>query len=97
MSVLSIRDLKVGFDTALQNEPIISNVKDFLSMVPMVLAIWPALFSGIHLLSTTPIAAVQRLGSDGAWHDVPVVAESERRYRLDVRLEIAVPGIFRLV
>lgn len=43
---------QVGFDTTLQNEPIISNVKDFLSMVPMVLAIWPALFSGIHLLST---------------------------------------------
>lgn len=43
---------KVGFDTTLQHEPIISNVKDFLSMVPMVLAIWPALFTGIHLLAT---------------------------------------------
>lgn len=43
---------KVGFDTELGNEPIISNVKDFLSTVPMVLAIWPALFSGFHLLST---------------------------------------------
>ncbi|GAM08879.1 hypothetical protein OR1_01153 [Geobacter sp. OR-1] len=43
---------KVGFDTTLQNEPIISNVKDFLGMVPMVLAIWPALFTGVHLLST---------------------------------------------
>lgn len=51
----------------------------------------------IHLLSTTPIAAVQRLGSSGAWHDVPVVAEGESRYRLDIRLEIAVPGIFRIV
>jgi len=43
---------EVGFDTTLGNEPIISNVKDFLSTVPMVLAIWPALFSGFHLLST---------------------------------------------
>ena len=42
---------KVGFDTTLNNEPIISNVKEFLGMVPMVLSIWPALFSGIHLLS----------------------------------------------
>lgn len=42
---------QVGFDTTLQKEPIISNVKDFLGMVPMVLAIWPALFTGIHLLS----------------------------------------------
>lgn len=43
---------KVGFDNHIQNEPIISNVKDFLGFVPMVLAIWPALFSGIHLLAT---------------------------------------------
>ncbi len=43
---------QVGFDTALQTEPIINNVKEFLGMVPMVLAIWPALFAGIHLLST---------------------------------------------
>jgi formate dehydrogenase iron-sulfur subunit len=42
---------KIGFDTSLSNDPIISNVKDFLGMVPMVLSIWPALFSGIHLLS----------------------------------------------
>ena len=42
---------KVGFDTTMANEPIISNVKEFLGMVPMVLTIWPALFSGIHLLS----------------------------------------------
>ena len=41
---------KLGFDTTLSNDPIISNVKDFLGMVPMVLSIWPALFSGIHLL-----------------------------------------------
>jgi hypothetical protein len=43
---------KVGYDTALGNEPIISNVKDFLGFVPMVLAIWPALFTGVHLLAT---------------------------------------------
>jgi len=42
---------QVGFDTTLQKEPILSNVKDFLSTVPMVLAIWPALFSGFHLLA----------------------------------------------
>ena len=42
---------KIGFDTSLSNDPIISNVKEFLGMVPMVLSIWPALFSGIHLLS----------------------------------------------
>jgi len=42
----------VGFDTTLQKEPIINNVKDFLATVPMVLAIWPALFTGFHLLST---------------------------------------------
>lgn len=43
---------QVGFDTSLQQEPIINNVKDFLGTVPMVLAIWPALFTGFHLLST---------------------------------------------
>jgi Fe-S-cluster-containing dehydrogenase component len=43
---------KIGFDGHIQNEPIISNVKDFLGFVPMVLAIWPALFTGIHLLAT---------------------------------------------
>jgi Fe-S-cluster-containing dehydrogenase component len=43
---------QAGFDTTLGNDPIISNVKEFLGTVPMVLAIWPALFTGIHLLST---------------------------------------------
>jgi formate dehydrogenase iron-sulfur subunit len=43
---------QIGLDTTLGNEPIISNVKEFLGMVPMVLTIWPALFSGIHLLAT---------------------------------------------
>ncbi len=43
---------QVGFDTTMANEPIISNVKDFLGIVPMVLTIWPALFTGFHLLAT---------------------------------------------
>jgi len=43
---------QVGYDTTLGNEPIISNVKEFLGTVPMVLAIWPALFTGFHLLSS---------------------------------------------
>ncbi len=42
---------QVGYDTHLGKEPIISYVKDFLGMVPMVLTIWPALFTGFHLLS----------------------------------------------
>lgn len=66
----------------------------------LLLAIFNANFDpleGIPLCSPTPIAAAQRLGSDGAWHDITVVSEGEGRYRLDARLEIAVPGIFRLV
>lgn len=43
---------QVGFDTHLGNEPILSYVKDFLTIVPMVLTIWPALFAGFHLLAT---------------------------------------------
>ena len=42
---------QVGFDATMGNEPIISNVKEFLGTVPMVLAIWPALFTGFHLLA----------------------------------------------
>jgi formate dehydrogenase iron-sulfur subunit len=42
----------VGFDTTMGRDPIISNVKEFLTTVPMVLAIWPALFTGFHLLSS---------------------------------------------
>ena len=42
---------QAGFDTTLGNEPIISSVKEFLGIVPMVLTIWPALFTGFHLLS----------------------------------------------
>jgi len=52
---------------------------------------------GVRLRSTAPIAAVKRLESDGAWHDLPFAAEGDGRYRLDVRLEIAVPGIFKLL
>lgn len=51
MYLSSVPFNQVGFDTTLQKEPIINNVKSFLGMVPMVLAIWPALFTGIHLLS----------------------------------------------
>lgn len=43
---------QLGFDTSLSGDPIINNVKDFLGTVPMVLAIWPALFAGFHLLAT---------------------------------------------
>lgn len=43
---------EVGFDTHLGNQPIVSYVKDFLTIVPMVLTIWPALFAGFHLLAT---------------------------------------------
>jgi formate dehydrogenase iron-sulfur subunit len=42
---------QVGFDTGLGTQPIISYVKEFLTMVPMVLTIWPALFAGFHLLA----------------------------------------------
>ncbi|MFP3982875.1 MAG: 4Fe-4S dicluster domain-containing protein [Desulfurivibrionaceae bacterium] len=43
---------QVGFDTRLGNAPILANVQSFLGIVPMVLAIWPALFAGFHLLAT---------------------------------------------
>jgi formate dehydrogenase iron-sulfur subunit len=42
---------QVGFDTKLGTHPIISYVKDFLAIVPMVLCIWPALFTGFYLLA----------------------------------------------
>jgi Fe-S-cluster-containing dehydrogenase component len=42
---------QAGFDTTVPKEPILNYVKDFLSIVPMVLAIWPALFAGFHLLA----------------------------------------------
>jgi formate dehydrogenase iron-sulfur subunit len=43
---------KVGFDTSISDVPIIDHVKNFLGIVPMVLTIWPALFTGFHLLAT---------------------------------------------
>ena len=43
---------KVGFDTSISHVPIIDHVKNFLGIVPMVLTIWPALFTGFHLLAT---------------------------------------------
>ena len=43
---------QVGFNTTLQKSPILDNTKSFLSIVPMVLGIWPALFLGFHLLAT---------------------------------------------
>ena len=43
---------QVGFDTHLGDQPILSYVKEFLTIVPMVLTIWPALFAGFHLLAT---------------------------------------------
>jgi len=43
---------QVGFNTDLQQHPILDNTKSFLGFVPMVLGIWPALFMGFHLLAT---------------------------------------------
>ncbi|OQX20678.1 MAG: hypothetical protein BWK76_00505 [Desulfobulbaceae bacterium A2] len=43
---------KIGFNTTLGDRPILDYVKDFLGIVPMVLSIWPALFTGFHLLAT---------------------------------------------
>jgi formate dehydrogenase iron-sulfur subunit len=42
---------QAGFDTTVPKEPILNYVKDFLSIVPMVLTIWPALFAGFYLLA----------------------------------------------
>jgi Fe-S-cluster-containing dehydrogenase component len=43
---------EMGFNTTLGEKPIFGYVKEFLSIVPMVLTIWPALFSGFYLLAT---------------------------------------------
>lgn len=58
---------EIGFDTTMNNEPIISNVKDFLGTVPMVLAIWPALFTGFHLLATRK-HDIEHHGDDHSTH-----------------------------
>ncbi|MFA5517151.1 MAG: 4Fe-4S dicluster domain-containing protein [Desulfuromonadales bacterium] len=62
---------QLGFDTDLGKEPIISNVKDFLGTVPMVLAIWPALFTGFHLLAKKKDHA----GADHSSHNAQEDAE----------------------
>ncbi len=51
MYLSSVPFEQVGFDTTLQKEPILNNAREFLATVPMVLAIWPALFMGFHILS----------------------------------------------
>ncbi len=63
MYLSSVPFEEVGFDPNPGNEPIISHVKDFLSTVPMVLAIWPAMFTGFHLL------AKKQAGHDDHEHD----------------------------
>ena len=52
MYLSSVPFEKVGFDTSISHVPIIDHVKNFLGIVPMVLTIWPALFTGFHLLAT---------------------------------------------
>jgi len=42
---------EVGFDMDVPKQPILTYVKDFLAIVPMVLTIWPALFAGFYLLA----------------------------------------------
>lgn len=43
---------QAGFDLQVPRQPIIHYVKDFLAVVPMVLTIWPGLFTGIYLLAS---------------------------------------------
>lgn len=43
---------QAGFDMDVPHQPILDSVKNFLGLVPMVLTIWPALFTGFHLLAT---------------------------------------------
>lgn len=56
---------QAGFDTSVPKEPILNYVKDFLSIVPMVLTIWPALFAGFHLLATRKEKAAHQQQSEG--------------------------------
>jgi Fe-S-cluster-containing dehydrogenase component len=51
MYLSSVPFAEVGFNTTLGEQPIINYVKEFLTVVPMVLTIWPALFTGFHLLA----------------------------------------------
>jgi len=55
---------QLGFNTTLGNEPILSYVKEFLAIVPMVLVIWPALFTGFHLLATRKEKAKEAENAD---------------------------------
>jgi len=56
---------QVGFDTSVPKEPILNYVKDFLSIVPMVLTIWPALFAGFHLLAKRKEKIEQQTKNEG--------------------------------
>ena len=56
---------QVGFDTTVPKEPILNYVKDFLSIVPMVLTIWPALFAGFHLLAKRKETKEQQTKNEG--------------------------------
>jgi ferredoxin len=56
---------QVGIDTTVPKEPILNFVKDFLSIVPMVLTIWPALFAGINLLATRKEKLEQSTTTEG--------------------------------
>jgi len=56
---------QVGIDTTVPKEPILNYVKDFLSIVPMVLTIWPALFAGFHLLATRKDKMAEQKKSEG--------------------------------
>ncbi len=51
MYLSSVPFEEVGFNTDIGDKPIINYVKEFLTIVPMVLTIWPALFTGFHLLA----------------------------------------------
>ncbi len=42
---------ELGFNVNIGEKPIFGYVKEFLSVVPMVLTIWPALFGGFYLLA----------------------------------------------
>ena len=70
---------EVGFDPAPGNDPIIGNVKDFLSSVPMVLAIWPALFTGFHLFFAIVGSFTLTVGGIGVANIMYVVVRERTR------------------
>jgi len=61
---------ELGFDTTLGEKPIFGYVKEFLSIVPMVLTIWPALFSGFYLLATRKNALNKQEQTTGEEDDI---------------------------